>query len=318
MKPIKDTNKKTDRYDAAVQKFNNNNPTLDLVQLQVLFENVGGREEKKETNFERILNIEWLRNLLRNNRNDETEQSGNKEEDTSVITLSHVEDFFHNNLERNIEVFEELMHNQATEVLLSNNNTNGPLIPLSDLGNFFRNSLGGNIEVFEELMNNRAVQILLGINGEIPSIDLNDLGSFFRESLSSNIEIFRRIMTDDIMRLLTDDLDNPIIALGDLGNFFHDSLSSNVEAFETVINTPGITGLLGVNPDNIVQITIIELGNYCAQAIKNNILEQALNNRQIAEDPGQQILDEIGVPIVNQEDQPMGEGNNGEDDVILE
>lgn len=357
MESRNNTNKKADRYDNAIITLAKENPQLDLVQLSTVFENLGGRVEGQTPNLVRIMDIEWIRSLLRNNRNDEAEKDKNEGENI-IITLNQLENFFQNGLEGNIEIFEELMNIPATKGLFGDNYTNSPLIQLSDLGNFFRNNLNGevelfkrimtddithfvinheapssaiselgnffqnklnsNIEIFEELIQNQAIQILLGFNEEIPSIELTDLGNFFQESLEGNIEIFRRIMTDDIMRLLTDDLDNPIIALADLGNFFCNSLGGNIEAFETVINTPGITGLLRVNPDNLVQITITELGNYCQQGIRNNILEQALNNLQMAEDPVQQILGEIGILIVNQEDQPMDAGNNSEDDVMLE
>jgi hypothetical protein len=273
MESRNNTNKKAGRYDNAIITLAEENPQLDLVQLSTVFENLGGSVEGQTPNLVRIMNIEWVRNLLHNNRNDEAEKDEN--EGTTIITLNQLEVFFYDIVD-------------------------------------------SNIKVFEEIMNNRAIRILLGFNGEIPSIELTDLSSFFQESLKGDIVVFRRIMTDDIMRLLTDDLDNPIIALGDLGNFFHNSLDGNIEAFETVVNTPGITELLGANQGNIVQITITELGNYCKQAIENNILEQALNNVQIAEDPVQQILGEVGVPIANQEDQPMGEGNNSEDEVMLE
>lgn len=272
------------------------------------------------------------------------------------ITFDQLENFFQNSLEDNIEVFEELMNTQATKSLLIDNHTNSPLIQLGDLGNFFHNSLGGNIElyrrimtnditrfvinhetpssaiselgnffqnrlnsnieIFEELIQNQAIQILLGFNEEIPSIDLTDLVDFFQENLGGDIAIFRRIMTDDIIGLLTEDLDNPIIALGDLGSFFRDNLGSDIEAFETVINTPGIGELLGVNAENIVQITLAELGNCCQQALQDNRLIQDLNNTEVG-DLYQLILGKIVVfPFVEEADH-MGEDNDEQDDEML-
>lgn len=345
MKSRNNTNKKTGRYDNTIITLAEANPQLDIVKLSVLFDNLGGRVGEAEPNLIRIMNIEYFRNLLHSNENEAVNMG---------ITFSQLENFFQNSLENNIEVFEELMNIQATKSLFIDNQTNRPLINLGDLGGFFRNSLGGdiglyrrvmtddimrfvinheapssaiselgnffqnslerNIEIFEELIQNQVIQILLGFNVEMPSIDLNDLGEFFQESLGGNIEIFRRIMTNDIMRLLTDDLDNPIIALGDLGNFFRDSLSGSIEAFATVINTPRIIELLGINQDNVVQITITELGKYCQQALQDNSLVEAINNVQVAEDPVQHILGEIGVPIIHQEDDQL----MGEDNVMLE
>lgn len=62
------------------------------------------------------------------------------------------------------------------------------------------------------------------------------------------------------------------------------------------------------NAENIVQITLTELGNYCQQALQDNRLIQDLNNTE-AGDLYQLILRKIVVlPFVEEADH-MGEDN---------
>ena len=101
MKPRENTNKKTNNYDNAIITLAENNPHLNLIELNTLFENVGGREGEATPNLIRIMNIEYVRNLLRGDENEAVNRD---------ITLTQLENFFQNSLENNIEIFEELMN----------------------------------------------------------------------------------------------------------------------------------------------------------------------------------------------------------------